>query len=577
MATRSKSKGCKLSASLAAMVVAPTRRKALGDTLTLALRSLQPSAEQTYHVLVRCKDGAPKSIAGVPLVWGSGDVATAIVPASKLMRFAGSPDVERVSAPRRMKPLDIAVPLAGVPKFIKQNKVSGKGVVLGIVDTGIDLTHPAFAGRVLKIWDQEIAGQGPGPGYSALGKVLTGAAMTASEDTEGHGTHVAGICGGQGDPYTGIATGADYLICKTNFENSAIVEGVRWIFAEAKKLGRPCVVNLSLGGHFDGHDGKDDMSVAISDECGPGQLVVAAAGNEGGDPIHVNQLVNARSPASFDIKVNARSEKEPAPYLLFNGWYSGKGVCEVRVTGPNGDATKWQGLIADDPGATKYTVGSDSVTIASPNALAPNGDRQFVIEVAGNNNGPVLGGTWKLEVRRKSGTPGQLHVWLLLDPSAPNSGRFADPTFSYLIGSPGSATDVVTAASYTCRNEWNDLAGEHETVGLVLNTVSEFSSPGPLRNGRPKPDVTAPGAMIASCLASAAQADQRFVIAKRYQLMAGTSMATPFVAGLLALQLELKPRLTPAQAKAWLKSHSKIPGSAAGKHDVKWGYGLIKI
>ncbi|WP_177307431.1 S8 family serine peptidase [Pseudoduganella namucuonensis] len=566
-----------MSASLAALLGAPRKRTPLGAMMAFGVQGPVAPADPTLHVLVRCTDTATKSVAGVPLAKGAGDVMTALVPASKLAKFVAAPQVQRVSAPRMMRPLmDIALPLAGVPKYVKKTGMSGKGVIIGIVDTGIDLTHPDFTGRVLKLWDQEIAGPGPGDGLGNFGAVLTGAAMTVSKDVHGHGTHVAGIAGGGGQAYPGVATGAEYLIVKTNFQNSAIVEGVRWIFAEAAKLGRPCVVNLSLGGHYDSHDGMDDTSVAISDECGPGRLVVAAAGNEGGDPIHAAQAVTAASPGSFGILVKPRKSLESAPYFLVNGWYSGKGSCEVRAVSSTGANTAWQKLIATDPAVKTYTLGGDTVTISTPDSAAPNGDRQFVVEVQGNA-GPVQGGTWKVEVRRKSGNPGVVHAWLLLHPDRPSSARFAVPVFDSLIGSPGAGLDVVTVASYTSRNTWKDLSGEEESVGLAPDTISEFSSPGPLRGGGLKPDVAAPGAMIASCLSSASAVEQGNVIAKRYRVMAGTSMAAPFVSGLLALLLEGKPQTTPAQAKAWLKKGSSIPNAAAGKHDVKWGYGLIKV
>ena len=567
---------CKMSASLAVLVESGRAAPVLGVSDSLSVKNRAPNLAPTYHVLVRCSDPDTTSIAGIKLAKGSGEVRTALVPASKLMEFARDEKVERVSAPRRLRPLlDIAGPLVGAPEYIAQNKVSGEGVIIGIVDTGIDVGHPAFAGRIVKIWDQEIPGQGPGAGFSKLGRVLTGGAIDASADLEGHGTHVAGIASGAVAPYSGIAGGAELIIVKTNFQNSAIVEGVRWIFDEAKKLGRPCVVNLSLGGHFDGHDGEDDTSVAISDECGPGRLVVVAAGNEGGDPIHARQRVEASHTALFEIKVQPKKSKLSAPWFLINGWYSGKTKCEVRVTSSTGAATAWQGLLSADPAAKTTMLGRDQVVVSTPDSVAPNGDRQFVVEVTGQ--GAVQGGVWKVEVRRKSGVATDVDVWLLSDQERYGSAALLSPVFDTLIGSPGSGHDVVTVASYTSRNQWTDIAGAVETVGLTLDTVSEFSSPGPLRGGGLKPDVTAPGAMIASCLSSASNVDKTDIIAPGYRVMAGTSMATPVVTGLLALFLQTHPKTTPAEAKAWLKKNSTVPDSAPGAHDIKWGYGLIKV
>ena len=566
----------KMSASLAVLLASSESGQVEGALDLLSVRKRVPTLLPTYHVLVRCSDPETRSIAGIKLAKGYGQVMTALVPASKLMEFALDEKVLRVSAPRRLRPLmDIAGPLVGAPEYIAQNNVSGEGVIVGVVDTGIDVNHPAFAGRILKIWDQEIAGEGPGTGYSKLGRVLTGAAMDASADMHGHGTHVAGIASGAVAPFSGIAGGAELIIVKTNFQNSAIVEGVRWIFAEAKKLGRPCVVNLSLGGHFDGHDGEDDTSVAISDECGPGRLVVAAAGNEGGDPIHARQVVDSAKAVRFEIKVQPKRSNLSAPWFLINGWYSGKTKCEVRVISSTGAATPWQGLLGTDPAAKTTMLGSDQVVVSTPDSVAPGGDRQFLVEVSGQ--GAVQGGLWKVEVRRKSGAASDVDVWLLSDQERYGSAELVSPVFDTLIGSPGSGQDVVTVASYTSRNQWTDISGAPQSVGLAPDTISEFSSPGPLRGGALKPDVAAPGAMIASCLSSASSVDKSDVIAQGYRVMAGTSMASPVVTGLLALFLETNPKATPAQAKAWLKKNSAVPDSAPGAHDIKWGYGLIKV
>ena len=108
-----------------------------------------------------------------------------------------------------------------------------------------------------------------------------------------------------------------------------------------------------------------------------------------------------------------------------------------------------------------------------------------------------------------------------------------------------------------------------------MDDISDFSSEGPLRNRKKKPDVTAPGAMISSCMSSKSNPDRSSIIDMRHVLEAGTSMATPFISGVVALLLERKKTLTPAQVKGLLKAHSSIPGKSAGSFDSKWGFGLL--
>jgi len=143
------------------------------------------------------------------------------------------------------------------------------------------------------------------------------------------------------------------------------------------------------------------------------------------------------------------------------------------------------------------------------------------------------------------------------------------------IGSPGSAAQAVTVASFTTKNKWVDIEGHQREVGLDLDDISDFSSEGPLRNNAQKPDVTAPGAMIVSTRSRHASAEPSDLVANDFMVMAGTSMATPFIVGLVALLLERDPTLDPAGVKDLLHNNAAIPNHPAGSFHTKWGFGLI--
>jgi subtilisin family serine protease len=172
--------------------------------------------------------------------------------------------------------------------------------------------------------------------------------------------------------------------------------------------------------------------------------------------------------------------------------------------------------------------------------------------------------------------PLRVNVWSIVPHGymdAAFQGASLHPGFR--IGSPGTADKAVTVAAYTTRNQWQDASGVWRTVGLTLDDIADFSSPGPLRNGANKPDVTAPGAMIVSCLSAASTPSASNLITAGFRVNAGTSMASPFIAGVVALLLERNPNLDATAVKTLLQNHSRIPGQGAGAFDSQWGFGLI--
>jgi len=105
--------------------------------------------------------------------------------------------------------------------------------------------------------------------------------------------------------------------------------------------------------------------------------------------------------------------------------------------------------------------------------------------------------------------------------------------------------------------------------------ISDFSCEGPLRNGEQKPDVAAPGAMIVSALSADASYERSQKINDKFVVLAGTSMAAPFITGIIALLLQRNPLLKPEEIKNILHINSFVPGQPAGTFDPKWGFGLL--
>lgn len=507
---------------------------------------------------------------GIQINQSTGRVRTAFLPMESLDPLSEEPAIHRIKPSRYLRPLmDVAPGKVNLPQFKTETGLSGKGVVIGVVDTGIDPNHPAFKGRILRTWDQTLPGSGVSEG--GYGIELTGTQLTTSRDEEGHGTHVAGIAAGADSTYGGVAPEADYVIVKSDLQDAHIADAIRYIFRVASELGRPAVVNLSLGGHADAHDGSDSLSQIINAESGPGRIVCCAAGNEGNDNIHGQATVSKGQMATMRFRV----PDTLVGIAWLNAWYSGDNTFEVSVRSPGGFVTPFQGVISSGNPSREYSLPDAKVQIVTPGPDPVNGDHNFFVQIRNTvTNFPVKGGVWQLRVRNTSKTDGRLDVWTLDDRSAVFfSGTSAQDSMK--IGSPGAAKSAITVASYTTKAKWQDSSGTAQEVGLPLENISDFSSEGPLRNNAQKPDVAAPGAMIVSALSADSFPDRANRVNEKYVVMAGTSMATPFVVGLIALLLQRDPSLKPEVVKELLRENSVIPGKAVGTFDPKWGFGLI--
>jgi subtilisin family serine protease len=509
---------------------------------------------------------------GIHVNASSGAIRTALVPLEKIEELAENDDVWRIVPSRQLRPrMDVAAHRVRLANFKNSTKRTGQGVIIGIVDTGIDPNHADLKDRILRIWDQTRRGAGVAEGDYGL--ELSGDQLKDSRDTDGHGTHVAGIAGGSGAVYAGVAPQAELVVVKTDFNDAHIANGIQYVFRIAKELGRPAVVNLSMGGHSDAHDGTDSLSKLIDQECGEGRIVCCSAGNEGTDNIHAR--LSLGKPATRTV--NFRVPKSATKTCQLNGWYPGIGELEISVRTPDNVATPFQGVIAAGKALRRYELSGTRIIIESPGPDPLNGDHNFLITLRSTTSGNnVRGGTWQLRVRNTSRVLGHLDVWTLDDQDAPVvllTGKAVNDAIK--IGSPGTSQSAITVGAYTTRATWSSASNDELESGLVAETMADFSSEGPLRNGDEKPDLAAPGAMVVSCLSANATIDQEFHIDALHYVEGGTSMASPFIAGIVALLLEKKPKLTPPQVKSLLKSACRIPRKAVGKFSPVWGFGLI--
>jgi subtilisin family serine protease len=510
-------------------------------------------------------------------------------PRSRLKDLAALASVNYVEASMRLKPhCDLAHVSTGLVRAgTRTVPQRGTGVLVGIVDTGIDISHPAFKTgtqtRIVNYLDQTT-----GREYSQA-QINAGAA-SASRDVIGHGTHVAGIAAGNGGgsngtQFEGVAPEADIAVVKTTFDSADIADGVAHIFDRANQRNQPCVVNLSLGGHFGGHDGTSVIERTIDQLSGSGRLVVVSAGNEGDAALHASTAMPPKQPTPVrwvaDFELTPRIvQGSNVGLLVVQVWHQHEDSIAIRLRSPNGEL-----FGPPQEGESEFDRGVFLVQCSHQRAVY-SGDHTTTFVVITIPQSQWLRG-WSIIAQEdrsggKTGVQvGSIHTWILQE----EMGRFtSSDTRSHLVGMPGTAFSAITVASYATRKSWPSRDPAHPNVVLDavnLEDISYFSSPGPTRDGVNKPEVAAPGQWLISALSSKASVGEMPLWLRLpnvpYASLQGTSMAAPYVTGALALLLEKNPTIDWAEAKRRLIKSVKQDSFTGPAWNLRWGYGKIDV
>lgn len=535
---------------------------------------------------------------------------TASIPASAVSSVAALKGVRAISGATAVSPeLDISVPATGAgvlrgagPDF---TGAAGAGVIIGDVDTGVDYNHGDFldAGnqtRFLSIWDQNATGTPPA-GFAYGAEYLPAAlnAQTPPEvDTYGHGTHVMGIAGGDGSQtggstpaytYVGMAPKADLIMVKTTFTTTAIVDGASYIFNKATSLGENAVVNLSLGSQYGPHDGTSDFESMLSGLTGPGRVIVKSAGNDRGAPIHVELFANTATTTTLSV---TNSGGTTGCTFAVDGYYNATENLNVSVQTPLGitigPITRGNINFAYPGGPTS----NGTVYVENGAYTTSAGAYEVYVEV-NTIAGQSMNGTWKITFSPVviGAANGEVDLWRFYVAGSNGSSATTANFTSYvqsteeLISEPGNADSLVTVGAYVTRQDWTGCNGTLATYGdPPAGNLTTFSSPGPTRTGSQKPDITAPGAAIASTLTKdvtvscpAFGTPTEFLgDGLNHRMWDGTSFAAPHVSGAVALLMERFGAISPSWVKQYLKEHANLSGvSAVWNKD--WGWGKLYL
>ncbi len=489
----------------------------------------------------------------------------------------------------------------------------GQDVIVCIIDSGIDWSHLDFRqpgdttqSRILYIWDQTITavpedGESPPSGYSTgveytqahIEDEIDGspAGFVREKDYNGHGTHVAGTAAGNGasfgdNKYAGMAPQADILVVKAgnySFSTTNIVNGLTWAKQKATAAGKPLVVNISLGSYGGPHDGTDSKSVGIDYVSGAGVIVAASAGNAGSNSIHVSGTVPALSYTDITFSVPSYSTDliSGNDDIGFDLWFDNNPNITARVTSPNA----YTSTRTIETSGIGYT--DDGAIYINNKQYVGNSDREIEMYIFDDDSTKTpIPGTWTLRLTNNTGSSASFHGWLY----DYNIGHPTTSTVSVAGGNTdytlsNTADEAVIVASYVHRWRWSPyyVAGYSYTGTNYSDDISSFSSIGPTRTDAQKPDITAPGQGIISCLSMDipnvfSSSDTALIVeGKKHILRQGTSMSSPVVTGAIALLLQQDNTLTPTETKTLLANGAKTDGYTGSVWNSSWGNGKMDI
>ncbi len=487
---------------------------------------------------------------------------------------------------------------------------TGKGVVFGVIDTGHDIVHPDFRDtlgntRIYRILDQV-------SGESWDSASINNATCTHGDyNLNGHGTQVSGIAAGNGlalGMFSGVAPEATIVVV-ANDESapnwlSTVVDAVDYIFRVADSLNMPCVINASIGTYFGSHDGTDPAALLIDSIVNykPGRAFVCAGGNAGFFNWHVEQTVTADTSFSW-LKYNPSLDSaiiNGAGGVYYEVWSDTADFNNVNYAfGANLPSGSFEERgrtpffnIQGRLGTFTDTIKNGSNILAIVETYAELQDDKYLLQVLLNEpdsntyNFSMLStgsGTYDFWSTTALGTSE------IVETGLPTIAQYAPMAYYTLpdsakttVSSFSCSPNLLTIANFVNRKTYLDIDTVEQVRPETAGAKAFTSSLGPDRRGNIKPDIGATGDNTmgprgASVIAALLGAGGGFLIGVggMHARNGGTSMASPVVAGTVALYFEKCPNATMAEVKAALMTTATQDSFTGALPNPIFGFGKI--
>lgn len=445
--------------------------------------------------------------------------------------------------------------------------LTGCGVLVGIVDSGIDYFHEDFRNRdgstrILLLYDQvldQVFTENEINAALETGSREAAREIVPSADSGGHGTAVAGIAAGNGresdGKYRGAAYKSDLIVVRLGVADlngfprtTQVMDGLDFVIRNAIMLGKPVTVNLSFGNAYGSHDGSGLFERYIDRISEIGRSVfVIGTGNEGDKAGHTSGLLEAEKQI-IELSV--------APYESGFGvqlWKNYEDDFDIFLINPSGNVTE---RISTRLGAYSIDMGGTTVLLyyGEPSPFLEAQEVYFDFLPQGNY---VESGIWKFTLRPVKIVDGRYDFWLPSAGALNRSTRFLRPIPDTTLTIPSTALRPISVGAY------DD----------ALQTYAVFSGRGDTRAyGIPKPDLVAPGVGIVAPARGGG-----------YRPVTGTSFAAPLVTGAAALLMEWgivkgnDPYLYGDKVKAYLRKGAKALSGETEYPNPRTGWGALCV
>lgn len=465
--------------------------------------------------------------------------------------------------------------------------LNGQGIIVGIIDSGIDYLNENFIDeegktRIVTLLDENIKDESADS--ADLGKVFSQDdinkaietknnggdpyTIVPSKDEIEHGTKMAGIIGGRSvsGNYEGVAQRCEFAIVKlipsTNYEkifnengiynvtaynNSEIIYGIEYLRSYAAKKKKPIIMFLGLGSTGNAHDGTGILSRYISEVCTrPGIAFVTGTGNEGNAEGHVTKFISKVGDTE-DIELVVPKEMK---YFTLQVWVKRPNKMSINIISPSGEERGFIVAKNENRDMSKFIYENTTLEIFFYIPEDITGHEVISIEMT-----DLKPGIWKFKLRGDYIADGRVDIWLQQKNTIPEGTKFLEPNPLNTLTVPATANKVIACAYYNSEN----------------NSIVSESGKGFDINAEIKPDIAAPGINILTTKVGGGLAT-----------VSGSSSAAAITTGVCALLLQWgilqgnDPTLNAIKLKSYLILGAKRIGNYTYPN-TEWGYGLLDL